>query len=84
MSDRSKSIPGVSARATYVASALFAGVMAVAATHALPIVAPPLQGEGGSVHAKNAATPGWIVERQTQNAHQSPVVIETSEPSFWI
>jgi hypothetical protein len=82
MSNRSKSIQGTTLRATHVASALFAGLLALSATYVLPVVAPPEQ--GGSVHAKNAATPDWIVERQTQNAHQMPVVIETDEPSFWI
>jgi hypothetical protein len=82
MSDRSKSIQGTSLRAMYFASALFAGLLALAVTYALPVVAPPQH--GGSVHAKNAATPDWILERQTQNAHQPPVIVETQEPSFWI
>ena len=82
MSNSSKSIQGTSLRATHVASALFAGFLALSATLVVPVVAPAHH--GGSVHAKNAATPDWIVERQTQNAHQMPVVFETEEPSFWI
>ena len=81
MSDRSKSIRG-SIGQIHVASALFAGLLALSVTYALPVMAPPH--DGGSVHAKNAATPDWIVKRQTQNAHQVPVAIETDEPSFWI
>ena len=83
MSNRSKSIQATSIRAAHVASALFAGLLALSATFLVPVMAPAQHG-GGSVHAKNAATPDWIVERQTQNAHQMPVVIETDEPSFWI
>jgi hypothetical protein len=82
MSNRGKSIQGASLRAAHVASALFAGLLALSAVSLVPVVAPTQY--GGSVHAKNAATPDWIIERQTQNAHQLPVVIETDEPSFWI
>jgi hypothetical protein len=82
MSNRSKSLQGTPLRAAHVASALFVGLLALSATYVLPVMAPAQH--GGSVHAKNAATPDWIVERQTQNAHQMPVVIETDEPSFWI
>jgi hypothetical protein len=87
MSDPRKSIrrTGVrptGARAIHAASALFAGLLAFSAIYAMPVVAPAQH--DGSVHAKNAATPDWIVKRQTQNAHQMPVVIATDEPSFWI
>jgi hypothetical protein len=82
MSNRRRSIQGTSVRATGVASVLFAGLLALSATFVISVMAPTPH--GGSVHAKNAATPAWIVERQHQNAHQMPVVIETSEPSFWI
>ncbi len=71
-----------SLRAPHVASALFAGFLALSAAYFVPVVAPAQH--GGSMHAKNAATPEWIVDRQTQNAHQMPVVIATDEPSFWI
>lgn len=82
MSNRSKSIQATRLRATHVAGAFFAGLLVLSATFVVPVVAPTHH--GGSVHAKNAATPDWIVQRQTQNAHQMPVVIETDEPSFWI
>ncbi len=82
MSDHSKTIFGTGVRGILVAGTLFAGFLALSATYALPIAAPPQH--GGSVHAKNAATPDWILERQTQNAHQPPVVIATDEPGFWI
>ena len=82
MSDRSKTIRGTTVRGTHLASALFAGFLALSATYALPVAAPPQH--GGSVHAKNAPTPNWILQRQTQNAHQPPVIIEMDEPSFWI
>lgn len=82
MSNRSTSIQGIGLRGTCIASTLFAGILALSVTYDLPVVAPAQH--GGSVHAKNAATPDWIVERQTQNAQQMPVVIETNEPSFWI
>jgi len=77
-----QSIRRTGVRGTHAASALFAGLLAMSAIYAMPVAAPPQQ--GGSVHAKNAATPDWIVKRQTQNAHQMPVVIATDEPSFWI
>lgn len=81
MSDRTMSTRrGV--RGIRAASALFAGSLACSAIYAMLVMTPPQ--DGGSVHAKNAATPDWIVKRQTQNAHQMPVVIETDEPSFWI
>jgi hypothetical protein len=82
MSNRTKSIQRTRLRATHVASVLFAGAVALAASLVVPVMAPAHH--GGSVHAKNAATPDWIVERQTLNAQQMPVVIETDEPSFWI
>jgi hypothetical protein len=82
MSDRSVTIRGTGVRGTHVAVALFAGFLALSASYALPIVAPPQH--NGSVHAKNSATPDWILELQTQNARQLPVAIETEEPSFWI
>ena len=82
MSDRRKSIRRTGVRGIHAASALFAGLLAFSAIYAMPAVAPPQP--GGSVHAKNAATPDWIVKRQTQNARQMPVVIDTDEPSFWI
>jgi hypothetical protein len=83
MSDRRTSIRRTGVRGIHAASALLlAGLLAFSAIYALPVAAPPQH--GGSVHAKNAATPDWIVERQTQNAHQAPVVIEVQEPSFWI
>lgn len=66
----------------HAASALLGGLLAFSAIYAMPVVAPTQH--GGSVHAKNAATPDWIVKRQTQNAHQMPVVIATDEPGFWI
>jgi hypothetical protein len=58
---------------------------------ALP-AAPSLQHElgdagktaGTSVHAKNSATPGWILELQTSDAAQPPVPVRSDEPSFWI
>ncbi len=82
MSDRSKTIRGTGIRGIHVAGALFGGFLALSATYALPVAAPPEH--GASVHAKNAATPDWILKRQTQNAHQAPVVVETQGPSFWI
>jgi hypothetical protein len=82
MGNRSKSINKPGLRAAHAASALFAGFLALSATAVVPVMAPAH--DGGSVHAKNAATPDWIVDRQTQNAHQMPVVIETDEPSYWI
>ena len=82
MSDRSKTIRGTSVRGTHVASALFAGFLVLSATYALPLVTPVQH--SGSVHAKNAATPDWMLDRNTQHAHQPPVVVEAQEPSFWI
>ena len=77
MSDRSNTI-----RRTHVAGAVLVGVLTFSAALILPLVAPTEH--GGSVHAKNGATPDWILERHTQNAHQPPVVIDAQEPSFWI
>jgi hypothetical protein len=74
-----------SIKAGRVAAALATGVMALSLMFVLPIV-PPLQhaGAGASVHAKNGATPDWILELQTRNAGQSPVTVQNDEPTFWI
>lgn len=60
---------------------------ALSASYALS-VAPAVEqagiGPGVSVHAKNGDTPEWIIDLQTRNAGQSPVVIDPEEPSFWI
>ena len=39
---------------------------------------------GISVHAKNSATPDWMLELQSRNARQAPVTVQNGEPSFWI
>lgn len=80
MEDRSSSI-----KAGRVAAALATGVVALSLMFVLPVV-PQFQhtGAGASVHAKNGATPAWILELQTRNAGQPPVTVQNDEPSFWI
>jgi hypothetical protein len=81
MEDRSSSI-----KAGCVAAALATGMVALSLMFVLP-VAPQVQhttGAGASVHAKNGATPDWILDLQTRNAGQPPVTVQNDEPSFWI
>ena len=79
MNDRS------SIKAGRVAAALATGMVALSLMFVLP-VAPQVQhtGAGASVHAKNGATPDWILDLQTRNAGQLPTIVEYDEPSFWI
>jgi hypothetical protein len=79
MNDRS------SIKAGRVAAALATGMVALSLMFVLP-VAPQVQqtGAGASVHAKNGATPDWILDLQTRNAGQLPTTVENDEPSFWI
>jgi hypothetical protein len=80
MSDRRRSTHGM-----HIAGALVVGLLALSLAYAVPAIAPLQHAEvGASVHAKNSATPGWILELQTRNARQSPVTAENDEPSFWI
>ena len=71
-------------RGRHVAGALL-GIAVLSAAYALPVItsleSPPAAGV--SVHAKNSATPGWILELETRNARQLPV-IQKDKPSFWI
>lgn len=72
-------------RSTHIAGALFVGLLALSLAFAVPAIAPLQHAEvGASVHAKNGATPDWILELQTRNARQSPVTVQNEEPSFWI
>lgn len=69
-----------------LAGALITGA-ALAAGYALSVAPAEQQsgiGPGASVHAKNGDTPEWIIDLQTRNAGQAPVVIDPEEPSFWI
>lgn len=81
MSDRRRRIGTASASA----GALIVGFVALTAAYTLPTMAPLQQASvGASVHAKNADTPGWMLELQTRNAGQMPVTVQNDEPSFWI
>ena len=68
-----------------VAAALSLGLMALSLILVVPAVSPHQQtGVAASVHAKNGATPDWILDLQTRNAGQLPAIVENDEPSFWI
>ena len=70
-------------RGRHVVGALL-GILAMAGAYALPVVISlerPVV--GSSVHAKNSDTPGWMLELETRNARQLPVV-QKDKPSFWI
>jgi len=59
--------------------------LALTAAYALLIAIPLQQADAGaSVHAKNSDTPEWIIELQTRNARQSPVIVDSGEPGYWI
>jgi hypothetical protein len=67
-----------------VAAALSLGPMALSLILVVP--ADSLNnsiGVGGSMHAKNGATPEWILELQTRNG-QLPARVENDETSYWI
>jgi hypothetical protein len=86
MFDRRRTIQGAQ-----VLCGLVAGLAVVLSVVALP-GALSLQHQveetgspaGASMHAKNSATPGWILELQTRDAAQPPVTVKSDEPSFWI
>jgi hypothetical protein len=82
MSGRSRSIRG-----TCAVAAVLTGLLALSAAYGLSAVSlfqHADYGPGVSTHAKNGATPDWIVELQTRNAGQLPVTVQNDEPSFWI
>lgn len=68
-----------------LAAALSLGLMGLSLILVVPAAHPPQSATvAGSVHAKNGATPGWILDLQTRNAGQLPAIVENDEPSFWI
>ena len=71
-------------RGTDVAGALLVGLVALAAFVLPGAPSSEPASAGASVHAKNSATPGWILKLQTRNARQSPVTAGNEEPGFWI
>ena len=73
-----------SIKARRVAAALSLGLMALSLILVVPAVSPHQTGAGASVHAKNGATPDWILDLQTRNAGQPPATVQNDEPSFWI
>jgi hypothetical protein len=90
MTDRRRTI-----RSTTIVSGLFAGLLTgLAVTYALaPLsVHQPLasaqadvdKSAGASVHAKNSATPGWMLDLQARNAFERPVTHYGDKPGFWI
>jgi hypothetical protein len=69
----------------YAAGVAAIGLLALSMAFALPVTSslqPADTGAGASVHAKNAATPDWMLKLQTRNAGQVPVT--SSEPGLWI
>lgn len=69
------------------AAVVAAGFLTLLMAFALPVMSvlqPTDSGAGGSVHAKNAATPDWMLELQTRNAGRVPVTVDSSEPGLWI
>jgi hypothetical protein len=95
MTDRRRTI-----RSTTIASGLFAGLLTgLAVTYALaalslhqPSLHQPMasaeidigKSAGASVHAKNRATPGWMLDLQARNAFERPVTHYGDKPGFWI
>lgn len=70
-------------RGPHVAGALLVGFLALSTAYALP-VATPHQEAGASVHAKNSATPDWMLDLKSRNAGQAPVTVQIEEPGYWI
>jgi hypothetical protein len=95
MTDRRRTI-----RSTTIVSGLFAGLLTgLAVTYAVmalsmhqPSLHQPLAGAeadvdksaGASVHAKNSATPGWMLDLQARKAFERPVTHYGDESGFWI
>lgn len=72
-------------QSTIIAASLFLGGLVLLLAGGVPAAEPLRIGaSGASVHAKNAATPDWMLELQARNARQQPVVLENGEPSYWI
>ena len=68
-----------------VATALTLGLTALSLILVVPAVSPhQTTGVAASVHAKNGATPDWIIDLQTRDARQPPATVLNDEPSFWI
>jgi hypothetical protein len=89
MTDRRRKI-----RATTIVAGLFAGLLTgVAVTYSLAALslhqpesaeADIVKSAGASVHTKNSATPGWMLDLQARNAFQRPVTHSSDQPGFWI
>lgn len=70
-------------RGTCVVGTLVVGLLALSAAFALPGATTHIEA-GASVHAKNSATPDWMLDLKSRNAGQAPVTVQYDEPSFWI
>lgn len=79
MSDSRRNIQG-----THVVGALLVGLLALSAAYVIPVATSPHQEAGASVHAKNSATPDWMLDLKRRNAGQMPVTVQNDDPSFWI
>jgi hypothetical protein len=67
-----------------VAAALSLGLMSMALILFVPAVSlHHCIGVGGSTHAKNGATPDWILKLQTRDG-QLPARVGNDETSYWI
>ena len=71
-------------RGSHVTGAVLVGFVALSAFLVAAVAPNQFQGTASSVHAKNGATPSWILELQTRNARQMPVTVRNGEPSYWI
>jgi hypothetical protein len=67
----------------FAGAVLTMGVLALSAAYVVPADAP-MQTAGTSMHAKNSATPDWMLNLETRDAGQLPVTVQNNEPSFWI
>lgn len=83
MSDKRSTRGGHFAAAVFTMGVVMMSVVALSAAYVVPTYAP-LQSAGTSVHAKNSATPEWMLDLRTRDAGQVPVTVQNDEPSFWI
>jgi hypothetical protein len=65
---------------------LVGSLAALSVAYALSAGVPSQEGTAaGSAHAKNSATPDWILELQARSARLlPPQTVRSEEPSFWI
>jgi hypothetical protein len=96
MTDRRRTIRSTTI-ASGLFAGILTGLAVIYALVALPLHQPlalqqPLasaeadigESASASVHAKNRATPGWMLDLQARNAFERPVTQYGDKPGFWI